>query len=63
MPDCSEVFGSGYTTQCCCAAPQFKTDNANLTVFIHFRNNVEDQTFALFPKERKTSLMHVSTSM
>jgi len=53
MPDCSEVFGSGYTTQCCCAAPQFKTDNANLTVFIHFRNNVEDQTFALFPKREE----------
>jgi hypothetical protein len=48
--DCGEVFGSGYATQCCCAAPKFKTDDANLTVFIHFRNNVEDQTFALFPK-------------
>jgi streptogramin lyase len=52
--DCGEVFGSGYSTQCCCAKPQFKTDEANLTVFIHFRNSVKDQTFALFPKREES---------
>lgn len=35
--------------QCCCATPYFDFENANMTIFIHFRDNLEDQTFSLFP--------------
>ncbi len=52
--DCGDVFGTDYATKCCCAQPRFKTDDANLTLFIHFRNNESDQTFNLFPKRTET---------
>ncbi|MEA3254934.1 MAG: vWA domain-containing protein [Candidatus Altiarchaeota archaeon] len=35
--------------QCCCAYPYFDLENADMTIFIHFRDNVGDQTFPLFP--------------
>ena len=35
--------------QCCCSKPSFKTDNSSLTVYIHFRDNKDEQTFNLFP--------------
>ncbi len=54
QPDCTETFGADYATQCCCAKPHFKTDDANLTVYIHFRNNASDQTFNLFPNHEET---------
>ncbi len=48
--DCKAPCPSDFNvSQCCCSQPSFKTSNASLTVYIHFRDDKTDQTFNLFP--------------
>lgn len=48
--DCTRSCEDAWDSQqCCCATPYMAFENATMTIFIHFRDNVEDQTFPLFP--------------
>jgi len=55
IEDCNLSCSADWDSQqCCCGTPYFDLENANITIFIHFRDNLSTQTFPLFPPRTET---------